>query len=116
MCQCLAVDLDEAQTLCSILLKHGFDQRRLAGTPRAGKQHIIGRLAGDELLGVARKKGLLQIDAVEVGEADHMSVSNRIAAPPLPEEGGCRIPVDGFGTDTPLKGVGDSVEPLQQPL
>ena len=60
------VDLDQAQPLRRELVQAGLDQRALAGAARARQQHVVGRRAGDELLGVAHDPLLLRLDVLQV--------------------------------------------------
>ncbi|OMP13273.1 hypothetical protein COLO4_01966, partial [Corchorus olitorius] len=49
-------------------MQAGTDQRGFARAARAGEQHVVGRAAGHELLGVARDLVLLHIDVLQVGQ------------------------------------------------
>src|SRR5205823_3929887 len=44
--------LDQPQALLVVLVKEPFDDRRLAGAARAGQEHIVRRLAAQELFRV----------------------------------------------------------------
>ena len=64
------VDLDQAQAARREFVQAGLDQRALAGAARAGEQHVVRALAGDELLGVAQQPLLLRLDLDERVEPD----------------------------------------------
>src|SRR2546429_1411134 len=49
------VHLDQAQALRRKGMQAGTNQRGFARAARAGEQHVVGRAAGHELLGIDRK-------------------------------------------------------------
>ncbi|KDA51803.1 hypothetical protein L963_1879 [Leuconostoc mesenteroides subsp. cremoris T26] len=72
------VDLDQAQPLRRIGVQAGANQRRLAGAAGAGQQHVVGRLAFDELPRVALDLFLLQIDFLQRIERHRGHVAHRL--------------------------------------
>jgi hypothetical protein len=53
------------------------DQRRFAGAASTPQQHVVGRVAGDELLSVGIDTRLLAIDVEQVVEFDRVEVGVR---------------------------------------
>jgi hypothetical protein len=96
------VHLDQAQALRRVGLQAGTNERRLARAARAGQQHVVGRLAFDELLRVARDLFLLDVDFLQRIERHRGHVLHRlehavarVAAAVAPGDG--RVPVGGRG-------------------
>ena len=96
------VDLDQAQPLRRIGVQAGADQRGLAGAAGAGQQHVVGRLALDELARVALDLFLLDVDFLQRIERHGRHVAHRLqramaraAAAVAPGDGG--VPVGGGG-------------------
>ena len=75
------VDLDQAQALAAVGVQAGLDQRGLAGAARARHQHVVGRQAFDELLGVGLQAGLLPVDFLQVVQAQLGHVTHGLQAP-----------------------------------
>ena len=72
------VDFDQAQALVSISVQAGANQRGLAGAACAGQQHVVGRAALYELLGVAGNLFLLHIDVLQIGQLHGADMAHRL--------------------------------------
>ncbi|MOA21480.1 hypothetical protein D3C78_1419730 [compost metagenome] len=62
-------------------MQAGPDQRRLAGAARAGEQHVVGRAALHELLGIARDLFLLPIDVLQIGQLHRADMPHGLEQP-----------------------------------
>src|SRR5262249_47736335 len=95
--------LDETQALAGVLVQQALHDRRLAGAARAGQEHVVRRLAVDELPRVLLDALDLLVDAAQVGEPDAVHMPHRLQPPRgtaparrAPAEGDARLPV-GLG-------------------
>ena len=64
------VHFDQAQAALGVFVQQGFDERGFARAARAGEQGVVGRAAGEELLGVAHQALGLRADGAQAGEGE----------------------------------------------
>ena len=95
--QVVALDLDQAQPGAGQLGQQRTNQRDLP-VPRAPEQRVVGRLAGDELAGVAFQLLALPLYAQQVGQAQVEADLQRlqVAAAAVAARRQAALPVDGF--------------------
>lgn len=97
--QVVALDLDQAQPGAGQLGQQRTNQGGLAG-PAPPEQGVVGRLAGDELAGVAFQLLALPLYAQQVGqaqvEADLQRLQVAATAVAVPARRQAALPVDGF--------------------
>lgn len=105
------VHLDQAQPLGRVLGMHGLHQRGFAAAARAGQQHVVGGLAGDELARVGVDPLLLLVDRQQILQRHPLRVQNRFEFARLrgPARGADGFPVEAVGS-------GRTVEAVEQPL
>ena len=98
--QVVALDLDQAQPGAGQLGQQRTNQGGLAGPAGPPEQGVVGRLAGDELAGVAFQLLALPLYAQQVGqaqvEADLQRLQVAATAVAVPARRQAALPVDGF--------------------
>jgi hypothetical protein len=110
LAELFTIDFDQAQSVVGKSVKNCLHQRRLAGTARAGQQHIIGWTARNELRGVLLDLPLVSVNAQKVAECDAVWVQDRLAATAAPAKCRSVVPVDRGGRANALQRFGDAVK------
>jgi len=95
--QVVLVDLDQPQAIGGMALQAGAHQGTLARAACPGEQHVVGRQATHELLGVAQQGGLLRVHVLQVCGRDARHAGHGLEHAALHAQEALPAPAKGAG-------------------